>query len=35
MKNYKEGENIKICGVRYYVHIGNDDEMRLEKLDDC
>jgi len=34
MRNYKEGDEIKIRGIKYFVHVGNDDEMRLEELDD-
>ena len=34
MINYKEGDTIKIRGKKYFVHIGNDDEMRLELEDE-
>jgi len=34
MINYQEGDTIKIRGKKYFVHIGNDDEMRLEAEDE-
>ena len=30
MKNYVEGDTVKICGHKYNIHIGFDGEMRLE-----
>jgi len=34
MRNYQEGDTIKIRGKKYFIHVGNDNEMRLEDEDE-
>ena len=32
-EGFEEGETINICGTRYLIQFGNDDEMNLLEVD--
>lgn len=33
-EGFSEGDTLKIMGTKYFIHLGNDDEMSLEKVED-